>query len=128
MSISTINYRETYFPKPDLSPIIGRPKFESLYRLIIDLQANVQSVHSNLGGGTHGHLGLIMTPTQYAIHSTTPYDRPTYTGSLAIPVGTTRLAAEELERNHIESLRLFHEVRGIEQALIQQMVTAIDNE
>ena len=128
MSISTINYRETYFPKPDLSPIIGRPKFESLYRLIIDLQANVQSVHSNLGGGTHGHLRLIVTPTQYAILSTTPYDRPTHPGTLTIPVGTTRLAAEELERNHIESLRLFHEVRGIEQALIQQMVTAIDNE
>ena len=127
MSITNINYRETYFLKPDLSPIIGKPTFESLYQLIVDLQANAQSVHSNLGGGANGHLGLIMTPTQYAIHSTTPYVRPTHPGTLTIPVGTTRLVAEEMERNHAESLRVFHEVRGVEQALIQQLVTAIDN-
>ena len=59
MSISTTNYRETYFLKPDLNPIIGKPTFESLYQLIVDLQANAQSVHSNLGGGANGHLGLI---------------------------------------------------------------------
>ena len=127
MSISNPNYRETYFLKPDLSPIIGKPTFESLYQLIVDLQANAQSVHSNLGGGANGHLGLIMTPTQYAIHSTTPYVRPTHPGTLTIPGGTTRLVAEEMERNHAESLRVFHEVRGVEQALIQQLVTAIDN-
>ena len=39
MSISNTNYRETYFLKPDLSPIIGKPTFESLYQLIVDLQA-----------------------------------------------------------------------------------------
>ena len=127
MSISNINYRGTYFLKPDLSPIIGKPTFESLYQLIADLQANAQSVHSNLGGGEHGHLGLVMTSTQYAIHSTTPYDRPTHPRNLTIPVGTTRLAAEEMERNHTESLRVFHEVRGVEHALSQQLVTAIDN-
>ena len=127
MSITNTNYRETYFLKPDLSPIIGKPTFESLYQLIVDLQANAQSVHSNLGGGANGHLGLIMTPTQYAIHSTTPYVRPTHPGTLTIPVGTNRLAAEEMERNHTEALRVFHEVRGVEQALIQQLVTAIDN-
>ena len=32
MSISTTDYRETYFLKPDLSPIIGKPTFESLYQ------------------------------------------------------------------------------------------------
>ena len=127
MSISTTNYRETYFLKPDLSPIIGKPTFESLYQLIVDLQANAQSVHSNLGGGANGHLGLIMTPTQYAIHSTTPYVRPTHPGTLTIPVGTTRLAADDMERNHTEALRVFHEVRGVEQALMQQLVTAIDS-
>jgi len=57
-----------------------------------------------------------MTPTQYAIHSTTPYDRPTHPEALTIPVGTTRLAAEEMERNHTESLRVFHELRGVEKS------------
>jgi len=52
-----------------------------------------------------------MTPAQYAIHSTTPSD-PTHPGTLTIPVGTTRLAAEELERTHTESLRVFRKARG----------------
>ena len=32
-----------------------------------------------------------------------------------------------MERNQTEALRVFHEVRGVEQALIQLLVTAIDN-
>ncbi len=128
MSIPNINYRETHFPKPDLTPIIGKPTFEDLYQLLIDLRLNAQSVHSNLGGGNHGHLGLIMTPQQYAIQSQIPYVRPNYPGPLTVPPGSTRLVADELERNHNENLRVFHETRGVEQALIQQIVSAIDNQ
>ncbi len=95
--------------------VSGKPTFESLYQLIVDLQANAQSVHSNLGGGATGHLGVILTPNQYAVHSTTSYVRLTNPGAITIPTGTT----EEMERNHTEALRVFHEVRGVEEALIQ---------
>ena len=57
-------------------------------------------------------------PTQYAINSITRYVRPTHPGALTIPVGTTRLATEEMERNHTEALHVFREVRGVEQAFI----------
>ena len=46
---------------------------ESLYQLITNLRANALSVHSNLGGGNHGHLGLVMTPAQYNIEAQVPY-------------------------------------------------------
>jgi len=127
MSIPTTNYRETYFPKPDLSPIIGKPTFEDLYQIIIDLRLNAQSVHSNLGGGSHGHFGLVMTPQQYAIQDPIPYIRPTHPGPLTIPAGATRVAANDLQRTHKENLRVFHEVHAVEQALIQQLVSAIED-
>lgn len=126
-NIPTVNYRETYFPKPDLTQILGKPDFESLYQLITDLRANAISVHSNLGGGNHGHLGLIMTPQQYAIESQTPFERPDHPGTLHIPQGTVRNVAEHVERTFKENLRVFHEVRGVEKALTQQLVSAIED-
>ena len=48
-SIQAVNYSDNLFVKPDLSPILGPPDYESLYLLNTDLRANAFSVHSNLG-------------------------------------------------------------------------------
>ena len=129
MSIPAINYRETFFPNPDLTRIIGIPTYETLRTLNIELKTNAQSVHSNLGGGNLGHLGLILTPTQYALISPLPYIRPpVHPGVLTIPPGTARIPAEAATRAHTEELRIFYEVRGVEQALIQQIIAAIDQQ
>ena len=128
MSIPTINYRTTYFPKPDLTPIIGKPTFQDLYQLLLDLRQNAQTVHCNLGGGDHGHLGLLMTPGQYAMVSQTPYVRPVLPAPLVIPPEATRIESDTQTREYDENLRLFHETRGVEQALIQQLVTAVEDQ
>ena len=51
---------------------------------------------------------------------------PVHPGVLMIQAGTARIPAETAARAHAESLHVFYEVRGIEQALIQQIVAAID--
>ena len=126
MSIPTVNYRETSFEKPDLTLIIGKPDFETLYQLIIDLRTNALSVHSNLGGGNHGHLGLLMTNQQYTLIGNTPYVRPVHPGIFVLAGGETRVQADALQRAHNETLRIFHEVRGVEKALTQQVVSAVE--
>jgi hypothetical protein len=128
MSIPSINYRETYFPKPDLTRIICIPTYETLHQMQLELKTNALSVHSNLGGAAHGHLGLLMTDAQYALVSDTPYERPEHPGVLHIPHNATRVASDALKRTYDELLRVFHEVRGVEQALIQQIVTAVDEQ
>ena len=129
MSIPAINYRETFFPNPDLTRIIGIPTYETLRTLNIELKTNAQSVHSNLGGGHLGHLGLILTATQYALISPLPYVRPpVHPGVLTILPGTARIPAETAARAHTEALRVFYEVRGVEQALIQQIIAAVDQQ
>ena len=127
MSIPTVNYRESFFEKPDLTPVIGKPDYETLYQTIVDLRTNAISVHSNLGGGNHGHLGLLMSPAQYAVESQVPFIRPTHPGALNIPVATARHLADQMEREYKENLRVFHEVRGVEKALTQQVVSALES-
>ena len=79
------NYRETLFEHTDLSPIHGEPSYESLRVLTNQLKANARSIHTTLGGGQHGHLGLVLTPAQYAILSPTPYVRQARPPPLVIP-------------------------------------------
>lgn len=125
MAVSTVNYRELFFEHPDLTKIIGIPTYDTLHQLHQELKANAMSVHSTLGGSQHGHLGLLMSQNAYALLSNTPFVIPEYPGELIIPAGATRHAQDLLERNHKEALRKFHEVRGVERALIQQVVSAV---
>ena len=85
-----IDYKETHFEYPELTPIRGEPTFDTLDCLIKQLKANACSVHSNLGGGAHSHLGLVISPASYALISATPFNRPAFPGTQAvIPPGTT---------------------------------------
>ena len=122
---AVINYREA-FPIPDLTRIIGIPTFETLHQMANELKQNASSVYSNLGGGAHGHLGLILSPQMYALISNVPYVRPGHPGTLIIPPNATRQASALQERTWKEELRVFHEVRGVEQALIAQIVNAVE--
>lgn len=121
-----INYRETYFETKDLTPIAGEPNAESILRLKNELKANARSVHSNLGGGIYGHLGLILTPQQYALISNVPFDRPAHPGPLVIPPNTTQHMSNTLRDAHNEAIRIFNEVQGVDKALLQQLIEAIE--
>ena len=84
----SIHYRE-YFEIPVLTEIQGEPTADSLILLKQELKANVSSVYSNHGGGTHGHLFLVIYPTQFNLLSNAAFIRPLHPGPLTIPNGTT---------------------------------------
>ena len=121
-----INYRETYFEYPELTKIHGEPTSESLFKLRNELKANAHSVYSNLSDGAHGHLALVLSARQYALLTAVPFIRPTHPRALLIPALTTGPMAEVLKNAHQENIRLFREVQGVEKALIQQIVRALD--
>jgi hypothetical protein len=125
MSASFTNYRETVFAHHDLTQIQGEPTFSDLRLLTREVKANAMAVHSTLGGGAHGHLGLVLTPAQYATLSPTPFVRPVFPATLVIPAGTTAVAAANMERTYKEEIRLFREVMGVENALKQQLNKAV---
>ena len=74
---NTTSYRSV-FTHEDCTKIHGEPTFQSLKLLSLELKTNARSVHSNLGGRSHGHLGIVLTPAQYALISATPFVIPAY--------------------------------------------------
>ena len=53
-----INYKNTHFEHPELTRIHGIPTTADLITLQHEVQANLSTVHTTLGGGYLGHLGL----------------------------------------------------------------------
>ena len=85
MSSTNIDYVDTYFEFPLLTKIHGEPTYDSLKTLKNELKSNATSVTSDLGGGGHGHLGIVLTPAEYAVISPIPYVRPVHPGPLVVP-------------------------------------------
>ena len=48
------------------------------------LYVNAATLPTLLGGGRHGHTGMIMQPTLYAISSSVAYNTPMDSGSLPV--------------------------------------------
>ena len=61
---NNINYKDTLFEWSNLTPICGEPTFETLHKLRNEIKANAKSVYSNLGGGAHVQIGLVITDAQ----------------------------------------------------------------
>ena len=92
----------------------------------LDLKADALSVHSNLGSGTHGHLRLLMNNTQYSLISNATYVCSVHPGIIHITNNATRVAANVLKCTFDRNIRFFHEVRGVEEALIQHVLAALE--
>ena len=81
-----VDYRNTIFEYPDLTRIIGEPATASHLKLSKEVRANASAVHTDLGGGEDGHLGLVCTPEVHATLApgAEPYVRPENPGRLAL--------------------------------------------
>ena len=122
-----IDYKGTCFDYPEITKIHGEPTLGGMIDLEGQIDANAMTVHTSLGGGQHGHLGLTKTQERYAeIEDTEPYQRPVNPGILEVEGGTAFEIAQQ-KAQHDEATRLFREVLGVERALIQQIISAIDN-
>ena len=77
--------------------IYGEPDYERLKKLKDILKSNASRITSELGGGGHGHLGLILSANEYTGVSNVPYIRPVHPGQLDIPAGTTQHASTTIK-------------------------------
>ena len=94
---SNIDYVSTIFEYPALTKITGQPDYPTLKRIKDELKANAASVPSDLGGGNHGHLGIVLTPQEYTqVSEAHPYIRPIHPGSLTIAPGIAQHAAHRM--------------------------------
>ena len=120
MTSTNIDYVDTYFEFRVLTKIHGEPMYKTLKEMKNQLKSNACSVASDLGGGTHEHLGLLLTAAKYATTSAVPYVCPVHPGILTILPGTSQHEATRLRAEHKELIRLFCKTVDIEKPLLNK--------
>lgn len=126
MSTVSTNYHSDYFCVTKLTKIHSRPTYNDIKVLHHQLKANATSIFSHLGGGTNGHLGLVLSATNYAFISNTPFNCPQPPDPLHIPPNTTRDEADRITKAYDRALQDYLQVEAVESALCQQITEAID--
>jgi hypothetical protein len=61
MKFSTVEDVLASFPHPILPSVEGEPDYQTIHATRKFLQANSRAIDTHLGGGTLGHLGLIVS-------------------------------------------------------------------
>ena len=116
------------FPYPVIAKTPGRPTFETISEIHSKLKANASSIHSELGGGSHGLLGLTLQPGTYTVLTGHVFQPPANPGTVAqIPPNSTGPQITSRVREHKEQLAIWRNYNATEQALKQQLISAIDS-
>ena len=80
------------FPHPTIRPFKDKPTYFTLLWFRKQLIKNVASVLSPLGGGLHGHSGLILLNATYFQETGFNFNRPVFPGVIPVVTTTTTVA------------------------------------
>ena len=82
------DYATSYFKYPTPTPICGKPTNKAIKWLKKELRANDSSAESDLGGGDHGYLCLVLTDVKYTCVSATSFVTPNCLPTLIVSATT----------------------------------------
>ena len=128
MASNNIDYVAVYFKYSIPTPITGEPTHKSLKPLKTELRANASSVDTNLGGGNHGYLGLVLTDIEYARITPTPqpFVPLGFPGPLVIDPALTALQQVQARETHNEAVALCRECKNVEKFLLRDIQKAVE--
>jgi hypothetical protein len=119
--------KDTYFQHKVLTKIHGKPTYESVQNVLTELKANAGSVPTTLGGGQHGHLGLLLSDARYtALAYSLPWVTPGNPGPFLPPAGGTGPQIEGAKDVWKGLNYTFELCQATQKALIAQVVESID--
>ena len=124
MSIKTTSVS---FAQPTLTRISGRPDYTSLLLLRRELLANAMGIHTTLGGGQNGHIGLLLTPEEYEMEAPgTPFIIPDHPGPAPTPANDTAHAHALAVRIYDSIIEVRDKAQLVTIGLRAQLLAAID--
>jgi hypothetical protein len=119
-------------PHPVLLTFQGEPDYQTIHATRKFLQANSRAMETYMGGGTSGHLGLIISDASYAMISPTTDAGPTiWTTPPApgrAPANTDGTAAQISAARHIweEDVQTYRTCTSVQQALKKQITSVFE--
>ena len=91
------------FPYATLTPIEGKPTNTTSHILQRQLYTNARAIDSPRGGGTHGHMAMLLSDAEYLARAGVPFIVPCHPG--AAPDAAAGATAAQIA----ESIRLYNQ-------------------
>ena len=123
---NNVDYANVYFKYKIPTPIHGEPSNKTLKRLKTELRANGSSVDTDLGGGDHGYLGLILSDMEYGRITPTLFVAPNFPGPSLVDPALTAVQQVQGRETHKEKIALYRECKNVEKALLRHIQTALE--
>ena len=116
--------------KESVTKIHGQPKDQDITTLEKELIAIAASIPTTLGGGNHGHAGLIVDATKYLTMTGVAFAIPPNPGIYPAGLATNAAAGTRAraEAEHKEEVAQYEILKGVEQALKDIILEAVEND
>ena len=115
------------FPHKTLTPIVGMPTYETIKDLHDKLSENACMVHSNLGNGKLGYLGITVKPEVYNTLSNVAFVTPPNPGPTPVfPNDATGPQIANIRVIFAEEAQKFSTYMAVSSAIAALIVSAID--
>jgi hypothetical protein len=132
MKYATVKDVMASLPHPLLPTVEGEPDYQTIHATRKFLQANSRAIDTHLGGGTLGHLGLIISDASYAMIAPTTEAGPTLWETPQAPgrapANTDGTAAQISAARHIweEDVQTYRTCTSVQQALKKQIISVFE--
>ena len=120
-----VDYATSYFKYATPTHVHGKPTNKALKRLKNELRAKASSVESDLGGGDHGYLGIVLTDAKYTRVSTISFVASNFPPVLIVPSTSTAVEVVHLRNQCVDSIQLYCECKIVGKALLCHVQSAI---
>jgi hypothetical protein len=116
--------------KETVTKIHGQPTNNDLTILEKELIAILANIPTTLGGGNHGHAGILMDPTRYFQITGVAFVNPANPGNYPanVPGNAASGVRARAEAEHKEQVREYETFQGVTQATKDIIQEAVDNE
>jgi hypothetical protein len=132
MKYATVQDVIASFPHHVLPTVQCEPDYQTIHAIRKSLQANSSSIDTHLGGGTLGHLGLIISDASYVMIAPATYSGPTLwispTAPGRGPTNTDGTASQTSAARHIweEDVQTCRTNTSVQQALKKQIISVFE--
>jgi hypothetical protein len=132
MKYATVEDVMASFLHQILPTVEGDPDYQTIHATRKFLQANSRAINTHLGGGTLGHLGLIISDACYARIAPPTAEEPTLwvtpNAPGRAPATTDGTVAQISAAHHIweEDVQTYRTCTSVQQALKKQIISVFD--